>query len=99
MLFQPEYLEVSLQESFMNPYLESAQHSLLDTCVNDIAVTSQDVGSKPILDTVVKTVNDASVQVQQNEMSFEPMEVHDEQQQLLQEPLQTECQSGAETGC
>jgi len=84
---------VSLQESFTNPYLELAQHPLQDACVNDIALTSQDVGDKPISDTVFEPVNDTSVQVQENELSCEPMEVHNEQWLLLQDPLQTGCQA------
>ncbi len=96
MVFQPEYLEVSLQESFMNPYLDLAQHPLLDACVNDIAVTPQDVCNKPILDTVLEPVNDSSVQVQENEMSCEPIEVHNEQWLLSQKPFQNACLIGVE---
>jgi len=58
MLFQPETMEVSLQESSTNPYQELAQHPLIDACVNDMAVTPQDVCDKAILDTVLKPVND-----------------------------------------
>jgi len=38
MLFQPEYLELSLQESFTIRNFEFAENPLLDACVNDIAV-------------------------------------------------------------
>ena len=88
MLLQPKYLEVSLQESFRNPYLELAQDTLPDECVNDTAVMPQDVCNKPILDKVLEPVNDPSLQVHKNEMSCEPIKVHDEQQLLSQRPLE-----------
>jgi len=65
-------------------------------CVNYIAVTPQDVCDKPILDTVLKPVNDSSIQVEENKMSCEPMEVTNDLWLLLQKPFQNACPIGGE---
>ena len=94
MLFQPETMEVSLQESSTNPHLELAWHPLIDACVNNVVGTPQDVCNNSILNKVLKPVNDASVQVQENKMSCEPMQVSNDLQLLLQQPFQNACQIG-----
>ncbi len=49
-----------------------------------------------ILDTVLKPVNDSSIQVEENEISCEPMEFIDDLRLLLQKPFQNACPIGGE---
>jgi len=95
MFFQPETMEVSLQESSTNPHLELARHPLIHACVSDVVGTPQDVCDNSILDQVLKPVNDSSVQVQEGKMSCEPMQVTNDLWLLSQQPFQNACQIGA----
>jgi len=78
----------------VNSYLELAQHPLIDARVNDVVGTPQDVCDNSIFDKVLKPVNDSNVQIQENEMSCEPMQVSNDLWLLSQQPFQNACKIG-----
>jgi len=108
MSFEPEHVELSLQESIINLSHKLVQKLLQDTCVNDSPMSpeephdkllqemSQDVCDRPMLDLFPKPVHDPVqqlLQVPENQMSCEPTKEHVEQQELLQKPLKDPCQT------
>jgi len=95
MFFEPDHVEVPEKQSFTKPSLELAQKLLLEVCVNDTSVMPQDECNKTILDKVLEPVHDPNLQVHKN-MSCAPMEVHNEQQLLLQKSFLNSCQIGVE---
>jgi len=108
MSFEQEHVELSSQESIINPSQELAQKPLQDTCVNDrselpeepcdklLQEMSQDVCDRPMFNLVPKPVHDPIeqlLQIAENKMSYETTKEHVEQQEFLWKPLQDPCQT------